>query len=72
MSYSRIEISVHNKKSYAIITTNDSEYTIYDLAKKSQIVELSKTPSFSDHYMYLTQNSKMQYYAYNGKLFYEE
>ena len=70
--YSRIEISVRNKKSYAIITTNDSKYIIYDLEKKSQIVELSKTPSFSDHYMYLTQNSKMQYYAYNGKLFYEE
>lgn len=71
-SYSRIEISINNKKSYAIITTNDSKYIIYDLAKKSQIAELPKTPSFSDHYMYLTQNSKTQYYAYNGKLFYEE
>lgn len=69
--YKNIDITEKNKKNYANLTTSDSKYIIYDIAKKSELMTLDSMPSLYDHYISVSKDYNNQYYTYNGKMFYE-
>lgn len=69
--YSRIDITEKQNKKYAILTTSDSKYVIYDISKKSEIMTFDSSPSLNTHYISISKDGKNQYYTYNGKMFYE-
>ena len=69
--YSRIEITGTQRQKYAILTTSDSKYIVYDLEKKSESITLDSSPSLDTHYISTSKNGKNQYYTYTGKMFYE-
>ena len=69
--YSDIDITEKQNKYYAKLSTTDSKYILYDISKKAEILKLESSPNFYDHYILITKDNNEQYYAYNGKLFYE-
>ncbi len=69
--YSNIEITEKQNKYYAKLSTTDSKYILYDINKKVEVLNLESSPNFYEHYILITKDNNKQYYAYNGKLFYE-
>lgn len=62
----------YNNKNYASLKKSDSEYIIYDLDNRKEILKLDAFPDMSNNYIQVSANGKKQYYLYSGKMFYEE
>jgi len=69
--YSKVDITKKQNKYYAKLTTPDSKYITYDITKKSEVLNFESSPSYYDHYIFVSKNNNKQYYSYNGKLLYE-
>ena len=69
--YTTINIVKKQNKKYAVLTSTDSKYTVYDIEAKKEILKSDTVPSLDVHYLTITKDGLRQYYTYNGKMFYE-
>lgn len=69
--YTTINIMKKQNKKYAVLTSTDSKYTVYDIEAKKEILKSDTVPSLDVHYLTITKDGLRQYYTYNGKMFYE-
>lgn len=69
--YTAINVTTRHNKKYAVLTSEDSKYTIYELESKKEILKSDTTPSLDTHYITITKDGQKQYYTYSGKMFYE-
>ena len=67
-----INIKQIRDKYYAITSTKDGKYALYNLEKGKLVKESSGTITISDHYVKVSKNNKTSYYTYKGKLIYSE
>lgn len=67
-----INIKQIRDKYYAITSTKDGKYALYNLEKGKLVKESSGTITISDHYVKVSKNNKASYYTYKGKLIYSE
>lgn len=65
------QVSIIGNHEYALLTTPDSKYVLYNLETKNQIKTFDEMPGSSEHYLTITKNGVKQYYTYSGKMFYE-
>ncbi|MBR5662268.1 MAG: WG repeat-containing protein [Bacilli bacterium] len=70
--YSSINIKQIRDKYYAIATTKEGKYILYNLDNGKQIQKSSGTITVNDHYVKVSENNKTSYYTYKGKLIYSE
>lgn len=67
-----INIKEVRDKYYAIVTTKEGKYVLYDLENNKKIKESKVSITINDHYIKVTSDSKTSYYTYKDKLIYEE
>lgn len=72
-TYSKVEVSTHKERAFAVLKTDDNKYIVYDLDKNKEMFKTDSYPGMNyEHYITTTSNGKTQYYTYDGKMFYEK
>ena len=57
----------------ARVTISDSEYMVYNVDTKKEIIKSTTKPDTAhEHYFITSENNKKQYYTYNGKMVLEK
>lgn len=69
--YTAINVTQKQNKKFAVLTSKDSKYIVYDIEKNKEILESDSAPSLDKHYITSTKDGQKQYYTYSGKMFYE-
>lgn len=69
--YSDVEIKELGDNDFAVLTTSDLKYIVYNLKSKKEILITLESPELQDNYIEVEKENKTQYYTYNGKLFFE-
>lgn len=70
--YYNINIRKVRDKYYAIASTKEGKYSLYNLDNRKLIKKASSIITISDHYVKVSGNNKTSYYTYKGKLIYSE
>ena len=72
-TYSKVNISTHNERHLATLTTPEKKYIVYDLDKNKKLFTLEAYPNMNNgNYITTSSDGKTQYYTYDGKMFYEK
>lgn len=70
--YSNVDVFTRKEKTFAVLSTSENKYIIYDLNREKELFTVETKPSTNyEHYITTSLNGKTQYYTFDGKMFYE-